>query len=181
LCPKTAAARRLGAHDAARRTGMRKCRSLATRPAQPISLGRVQEWRTSRLARYGGAVVALTWSGIVGVDILASDGRSGAWSDWVLHTVLAAALWWLLALRPLVRLDAQRVVVRNPLWTHRLALADVADAVPGYFGVLIPRRARRLPVVAWAVQQANVSEWRGDQTRASDLANRLRDAAHDQR
>ncbi len=137
----------------------------------------MEEWRTSRAARYGGGVAVVAWSGIVAADILSTDGRSGTWIDWTVQTAAAAALWWLLAMRPMVRLGRGQVVVRNPLWTRRLLLADVADAVPGYLGVRITRHGRRLPVVAWAVQEANLSSLAERDTRAKKLSARLRELA----
>ncbi len=91
--------------------------------------------------------------------------------------VLFLSLWFLFAWRPSLCVRSDEVVVRNPLWTHRIPLSAVRDAAPGYFGIVIRRRDRRLPVTAWAVQQTNIAGAVGAETRAQRAAERIRDAA----
>jgi hypothetical protein len=75
-------------------------------------------------------------------------------------------------MRPAVRLTADELVVRNPLWTRRIARVDVVSARPGYVGVVIRRRSGR-PSIAWAIQKANASDWAGADTRADRVARRI--------
>jgi hypothetical protein len=65
---------------------------------------------------------------------------------------LYAALWWFGAIRPAVWLSPDELVVRNPLWTHRIARENVVAAKPGFFGVVISRRAGR-PCIAMALHE----------------------------
>jgi hypothetical protein len=64
-------------------------------------------------------------------------------SDPLTMIALYAALWWFLAIRPVMWLSPDELVVRNPLWTHRIARENVVSATPGFFGVVIRRRAGR--------------------------------------
>jgi hypothetical protein len=79
--------------------------------------------------------------------------------------------------RPALYVRSDEIVVRNPLWIHRIPLSAVRDAAPGYFGIVIRRFDRRLPVTAWAVQQTNTTGAVGAETRAQRAAEWIRDAA----
>ena len=130
-------------------------------------------WRTSRVARYG----TLTLFGGLAVVAPVDNALNGqSWLDGLTVSGLLMTLWLVFAWRPSLCLDRDGVVVRNPLWTHRIPLVVIRDAAPGYFGVVIKRHGRR-PVVAWAVQQTNVADAVGAQTRAATVAEAIRKAA----
>jgi hypothetical protein len=131
-------------------------------------------WRTSGAARGGALVVFGGLSLLAPVDN-ALNGHS--WVQGLQVAALLLPLWFLFAWRPSVCLGADVLVVRNPLWTHHIPLSAVEDAAPGYFGMVIRRRDRRLPVTAWAVQQTNIMVALGAETRAQRAAERIRDAA----
>jgi hypothetical protein len=131
-------------------------------------------WRTSGTAQWGTLAAFGSLSALAVVDELQS-GRSGAGGVQV--AVVLLFLWFLFAWRPSLCVLADEVIVRNPLWTHRIPLSDVQGAAPGYFGIVIRRRHRRLPVIAWAVQQGNITGAAGAGARAREAAERILDAA----
>ncbi len=126
-------------------------------------------WRVTGLGRWGTGVAFGGLSVIAAVDnaVAGHSILSGLQLGMLLMPV-----WYLAAIRPRVCLDPEHVVVRNPLWTHRIPVGDIRGAEPGYFGVII-RRTGRLPVTAWAVQETNAAAWAGLGTRAHQLADAI--------
>ena len=78
-------------------------------------------------------------------------------SDPLTAIVMYVALWWFGLVRPAVWLSPDELVVRNPLWTHRIARENVVSAKPGAFGAVIRRRDGR-HCIAWALHQLAVDE-----------------------
>ncbi|MFF0266333.1 hypothetical protein [Kribbella sp. NPDC004536] len=64
-------------------------------------------------------------------------------SDPITGIVIWAAIWWFGLVRPAVWLSSDELVVRNPLWTHRIARENVAFAKAGMLGARISRRVGR--------------------------------------
>ncbi len=129
-------------------------------------------WRVSPSGRYGLGLVFATLSCAAVLDSIVNDYPwwQGAQLGFVLMPI-----WYLFAMRPEIRLYSDRVVVRNPLLTHCVPLTQVVSAKPGYLGITI-RRRDGWPVIGWAVQQTNVSQWAGVRTRASEVANAINSA-----
>ncbi|MEU9021341.1 PH domain-containing protein [Actinomadura sp. NPDC048394] len=73
------------------------------------------------------------------------------------------------AARSRITIADECVVVRNPLWTQRVRLGEIAAVEPGYSGLRITTTDGRT-VTAWAVQKSNWSTWRGRRTRADEVA-----------
>jgi hypothetical protein len=92
-------------------------------------------------------------------------------SDPLTMIAIYTALWWFGLVRPAVWLSPDELVVRNPLWTHRIARENVVSARPGSFGVVISRRAGR-PCIALALHKPRIAEWAGQRTR-EDRAGEL--------
>jgi hypothetical protein len=117
------------------------------------------------------------WTGVVfvGLGLVAlidTAARDLPITDPLPLIVVLTALWWFGAMRPAVQLTADKLVIRNPFWTRRIARTDVLSARPGYLGLVIRRRSG-LPCIAWAIQKANASEWAGAETRADQAAGRI--------
>jgi hypothetical protein len=96
--------------------------------------------------RIGLAVVILA----IGLFALISTAmKDFPMSDPLTAIALWAALWWFGTIRPKVCVSPDELVVRNPLWTRRIARENVVSAKPGSFGFVISRRAGR-PYIAVA-------------------------------
>ncbi|MEU4291142.1 hypothetical protein AB0E63_23200 [Kribbella sp. NPDC026596] len=67
-----------------------------------------------------------------------------------------AVFWWFGIVRPAVWLSRDELVVRNPLWTHRIARENVVSAKPGSFGAAIGRRDGR-PCIALALHKPKIA------------------------
>ncbi len=114
------------------------------------------------------------FSAVAFVDTVA-QGRP--WFEGLGVAAVLIPLWLIFAIRPSLCLNDQDLVVRNPLWTHRIPLPSVAEARPGYFGLTIKRHGRSLPVTAWGVQQTNAAGALDVDTRAKQAATRIMEAA----
>jgi hypothetical protein len=93
--------------------------------------------------------------------------------------VLAAGIgtaYWSYSLRPAIRLDDSSVTVINPWRRTSVPLTSVLRVAPGYSGINIEYLIGNRPgvVCAWAVQKANLSTWRGRQTRADRVAEAIK-------
>ncbi|GIF53273.1 hypothetical protein Afe04nite_78120 [Asanoa ferruginea] len=107
---------------------------------------------------------------------IARDGMELGLAYGLLLGVALVVAPLVLTLRPAVTLTETDVDVRNPLRTLRVPIAEITDAKTGYGGVRIETRAGRA-VTAWAVQKSNLANWRGQHTRADDVAEAIRQAA----
>jgi hypothetical protein len=126
-----------------------------------------QCWRVSLATRIGTGVAIL----VIGMFALIDTARDGfPMSDPLTAIVLWAALWWFGTIRPAVWLSSGELVVRNPLWTRRIARESVVSAKPGSFGVVISRRDGR-PCTALALLKPKIAEWAGQRTRADRAAS----------
>ncbi len=145
-----------------------------------VSLALVREsglqecWRVSRFGRWGTGLAFGGFSAVALVDTVA-QGRT--WFEGLGVAAVLIPLWLIFAVRPSLCLTGQELVVRNPLWTHRIPLPEVAEARPGYFGITIKRYGRLLPVMAWAVQETNTAGALDVETRAKRAASRIMEAA----
>jgi len=131
-------------------------------------------WRVSPAGRYISGLLFATLS-IAAVIDTAVAGYP--WWQGLQPGLVLMPTWYLFAIRPEIRLYADRAVVRNPLSKHSVPLTEVVAAHPSYLGITI-RRRDRWPVIGWAVQQANVSEWSGAPTRAKEVADAINAAHH---
>lgn len=105
-----------------------------------------QCWRVSLAIRIGLAVVIVA----VGLFALISTAmKDFPMSDPLTAIALWAALWWFGTVRPKVCVSPDELVVRNPLWTRRIARQDIVSAKPSAVGFVISRRAGR-PYIALA-------------------------------
>jgi hypothetical protein len=77
-------------------------------------------------------------------------------SDPLTAIAMYAAFWWFGIVRPAVWLSPDELVVRNPLWTHRIARENVVSAKPGSFGAVISRRDGR-PCIALALYKPKIA------------------------
>jgi Bacterial PH domain len=137
-----------------------------------------QTWRVSTAGRVAG-LVATAFGLVVVVRALLAIARDGMELGLAYGLLLGAALVvapLVLTLRPAVTLTETEVEVRNPLRTLRVPIAEITDAKTGYGGVRIETRAGRA-VTAWAVQKSNLANWRGQHTRADDVAEAIRKAS----
>ncbi|MEV4533118.1 PH domain-containing protein [Asanoa sp. NPDC049518] len=134
-----------------------------------------QTWRVSPVGRVSGIVFMAFGLWVMVRAVLA--GSRGGYDLGIVYGFgfgLAAVLVPLLfALRPAVTLTGTEVLVRNPLRTRRVPLAEITDAKTGYGGLRIETRDGRA-VTAWAVQKSNVASWSGKHTRADDVADTIR-------
>ncbi len=87
-------------------------------------------------------------------------------------SLLLIALAWLSAIRPSVTASDIGLTIRNPLETVVVSWDELVGAVAGFDGITITR-LRAPPATIWAVQQANVSTWRGSHTRALEVATTI--------
>ncbi|MBG0831875.1 hypothetical protein HS041_29630 [Planomonospora sp. ID67723] len=78
------------------------------------------------------------------------------------------------SIRPWIRLNGEVVIIRNPLSTHRIPLAQIASISAHDDGITIETHAGRV-ISAWAVQKSNLATWLGWHTRADRVADRLRE------
>ncbi|REF95809.1 PH (Pleckstrin Homology) domain-containing protein [Asanoa ferruginea] len=137
-----------------------------------------QTWRVSTAGRVAG-LVGTAFGLVVVVRALLAIARDGMELGLAYGLLLGVALVvapLVLTLRPAVTLTETDVDVRNPLRTLRVPIAEITDAKTGYGGVRIETRAGRA-VTAWAVQKSNLANWRGQHTRADDVAEAIRQAA----
>ncbi|GHJ47383.1 hypothetical protein Cs7R123_47250 [Catellatospora sp. TT07R-123] len=82
----------------------------------------------------------------------------------------------LATLRPRVTLTDTELIVRNPMRTYQVALADVASVDNGYSGlVVVLRDDTKLQV--WAVQKSNLARLLNRQTRSDEVAAAIRTQA----
>ena len=72
---------------------------------------------------------------------------------------------------PSIVQHSRHLEVINPWKTHRIPLADVIDARPGYGGIAIITGSST--TVAWAVQKSNLAMIRGWRTRADWVAEEI--------
>jgi hypothetical protein len=137
-----------------------------------------QTWRVSTGGRVAGLV--FTAFGLVVVVrallAIARDGLELGLAYGLLFGVALVLVPLVLTLRPAVTLTETDVEVRNPLRTLRVPVAEITDAKTGYGGLRIETRDGRA-VTAWAVQKSNLANWRGQHTRADDVAEAIREAS----
>jgi Bacterial PH domain len=127
-------------------------------------------FRSTVAGRVGAALCALIGAAgaVLCIVILARDGfdRTLVSSSIIMAGMTAFAGG---AARSRITIADECVVVRNPLWTQRVRLAEIASVEPGYSGLQITTAEGRT-VTAWAVQKSNWSAWRGRRTRADEIA-----------
>jgi hypothetical protein len=137
-----------------------------------------QTWRVSTGGRVAGLV--FTAFGLVVVVrallAIARDGLELGLAYGLLFGVALVLVPLVLTLRPGVTLTETDVEVRNPLRTLRVPVAEITDAKTGYGGLRIETGEGRA-VTAWAVQKSNLANWRGQHTRADDVAEAIRAAS----
>jgi hypothetical protein len=80
-------------------------------------------------------------------------------SDPLTMIAIYTALWWFGAIRHVVWLSPDELVVRNPLRTHRITRDNVVSARSGSFGVVIIRRDSS-PCTALALRKPIIAEER---------------------
>lgn len=83
--------------------------------------------------------------------------------------IVVALTLWRAGIHPSVTATDVGVVIRNPLETVTVPWDDLVQAQAGHAGVTISRLSAP-PATIWAVQKANLSAWRGTQTRADAVA-----------
>lgn len=96
-------------------------------------------WRTTRAARIGAACLAVVVGGtvlIVGVGILVDSSIAGGLVIAVVALALIGA-FLLMAFRPRIVIDAGQLTIVNPTKTYRVALRDVVEVKPGYWGLIV--------------------------------------------
>jgi hypothetical protein len=107
-----------------------------------------------------------TGAGVVGIGTFALISTAmqvdHPMSDPLTAIAIYAALWWFGMGRPAVWLFPDKMVVRNPLWTHRIARDNVVSAEfrPFGGGVIIRRDGR--PCATWALYRPKIAEDRAD-------------------
>jgi hypothetical protein len=136
--------------------------------------GRQECWRVSKFGRWG---TGLAFGGFSAVAFVDTVSQGFPWHEGLGVAAVLIPLWLIFAVRPALCLTGQEVVVRNPLWTHRIPLSSIAEARPGYFGITIKRYGRSVPVTAWAVQETNTAGALGADTRAKQAVSRIMQAA----
>jgi hypothetical protein len=82
-------------------------------------------------------------------------------------------MFLLMGVRPRVAIVGDQIVVRNPFTSRRVPRSDLVRAEPGYFGMLLRVRNRKLPILAWAVQKPNVSAMGSVSCRADFVAESI--------
>jgi hypothetical protein len=134
-----------------------------------------KRWRVSLAGRLAGwtlVILGVATPVVATSYAFATQGWSGAGALFSFAFGLLAVGGWRGGLVPQVAATEAGVEIVNPLRRFLVAWTDVADITPGYFGLVIRRRSQK-PVVAWAVQKANVSTWTAKHTRADDVAEEL--------
>ncbi len=126
-------------------------------------------WRMGLAARIGTGMAFLA---IVLGALIDAVNNGSPLTDPVPLIPLFAALWWIGTMRPAVCFTSDELVVRNPLWTRRIARENVVSAKAGSFGIVIRRRVGR-PCIGWALQKPRIDEWTGRRTRTDDAANTI--------
>ncbi|HEU5030312.1 MAG TPA: PH domain-containing protein [Spirillospora sp.] len=127
-------------------------------------------FRVTVAGRVGAVLCALAGAAgaVASIVLLARDGFDrGLVSSLIIMAGMTAVAAG--AARSRITIADQCVVVRNPLWTHRVRLGEIAAVEPGYSGLRITTAEGRT-VTAWAVQKSNWSAWRGRRTRADEVA-----------
>ena len=118
-------------------------------------------WRVGLAVRLGvGAAILATGS----IALISTAMRGFPISDPLTMIALYAAFWWFGIVRPAVWLSSDELVVRNPLWTHRIARENVVSARPGSFGMVISRLDGR-SCSALALYKPQIDVWPNRRTR----------------
>ena len=125
-------------------------------------------WRVSTVGRVVSFLVPVGF-GVFG------GAAAGGFTGVIFPFLVGLMLWWLSTIRPALTLTGEEVIVRNPVRTTRVPLADIADARPGRRGVTI-RTCDDREVAAWAVQKSTLARWSGRDTRADQVAEAIRAA-----
>lgn len=134
-------------------------------------------WRPMVVGRVGaGVLIAVGVLGMVdgfGVPLLALIGSEARVLRSSLTIVmllgLLVVLAWRYGLHPLLGVNADGVVVQNPIRRIVIPWRDIVSCSPSYGGLVI-RRRHGWPVVAWAVQKSRFAERTGYRVRADVVA-----------
>lgn len=133
-----------------------------------------------------GSLVASVFALIMGlscVSLAASRGAQAPGATPVLFVIGAAAttLAYVIGLRPSVRAEPGRVIVRNPWVTYGISWREVTGFQGG--ARLLVRRRSGSDIAVWAVQKTNLYLMLGRKGRPERVAERLTSArecaAHD--
>ncbi|MET0491724.1 MAG: PH domain-containing protein [Actinoplanes sp.] len=125
-------------------------------------------WRVSTFGRAGSFVLP------IGCGVFGGTA-AGGFTGVIFPFLVGLMLWWLSTIRPALTLTGEEVIVRNPVRTTRVPLADIAEVRPGRRGVTI-RTTDDRKVSAWAVQRSNLARWTGRDTRADQVTEAIRAA-----
>ena len=112
---------------------------------------------------------------VTGLDLALSEGDPVGLVVGLCALAVALSAWRF-GLYPRVTATNDGLTVRNPLRTTFLPWTEVLHVSPGYSGLEIDR-PNGTTVTAWAVQEANISDWLGRQTRSKAIAAELMELA----
>ncbi len=146
----------------------RKGRSSRYRP--PVTSS-ARTWRARTGSIVAAALLVVGVAGGIGLDSALVQGNG--FLDLVILLTIAAGLVWRFAYHPRISITGDDLVVRNPLRTRRIPVAEVTDVQPGYSGLQFSQLSGP-NVVGWAVQKTNVAQWLRRETRADRIAAEVR-------
>ena len=111
--------------------------------------------------------------GLACVSLAASGLSSGAPVLFVIGAVVTTVAY-VSGLRPLVRAEPERLIIRNPWVTYGVSWPEVAGFQGG--SRLLVRRRSDVDISVWAVQKTNLFVMLGREGRPERVAERLNDA-----
>lgn len=140
----------------------------------------IRVWHTALFTR-AVCLVLLVATGSGGLLVLAVAAwptpNTSRVDGFVFGTFLClwAVAMWRCGLHARIEATPEGLVVRNPVRTRRVPWAEVVDVQPSYSGLDITGSAGT--VTAWAVQQANISEWLRRRSRSVVVAEQILELA----
>jgi hypothetical protein len=134
----------------------------------------VEHWRFRRFGRWLSAAVFAALSLTFGIDALLNHPEDRLFAAFV--ALVYAVGWYFGGQRPFVTLHTDRLVVRNPLRTRLVPLAELQRVDPGYSGLELTLRDGS-HMKAWALQVSNAVYVLNLNTRAHRAATAIRACA----
>lgn len=130
-------------------------------------------WSTTRAQRVVTATLLAAISAAVFADVIRRESWWEILSAILISGVLSV-LWTAFMIRPYVRIENERVLVRNPVGPVRqFARGDLARVSSEYFGVAFYGASGDRLITATAVTKSNWMRMTKRRTRADDVVTQL--------
>lgn len=125
-------------------------------------------WKVGRAQKILWMGYTLPIFGIIAIDLVVTDD---AWA-WAAGSIaVGLLLWYVCALRPLVVLTTEELVVLNKVDEIVHRLDEIESVEPGWAGLVL-RTTYGQSFRAWAVQEPNLNA-RGDRSRANRVSRAI--------